>query len=160
MQDSLHEDPESAIQRDEQVVQLVVIVLAEKYYAFYGESIKEIVPLSEITYVPGMPTYILGVMNVRGEIESVLDVKKLLGLPDTPITRQSRITIGEVHKVRSGLLVDSVEDVLEMPEDQISKPASRADVTWADYRVGKAHYKGDPLVILDIAKIFENLLCD
>ena len=160
MKHPLHEDQELAIQREEQAVQLVVIVLAEKYYAFYGESIKEIVPLSDITYVPGMPAYILGVMNVRGEIESVLDLKKLLGLPNTPITRQSRLIIGEINGIRSGLLVDSVEDVLELPEVQIAKSESGADVKGADYLVGETRYKGDAVILFDLDKIFEALLRD
>ena len=156
----LRKERARVIQIEEKTVQLVVILLAENYYAFYGEHIKEIVPVSDITYVPGMPAYILGVMNVRGEIESVLDVKNLLGLPATPFARQSRILIGEVNEVRSGLLVDSVEDVLEIPEDQILKPGSVLDAKQADYIVGETRYKGHELILLALGNIFENLLRD
>jgi purine-binding chemotaxis protein CheW len=152
------EDQEKVIEIEEQRVQLVVILLKDKYYGFYGECIKEIVTVGEITYIPGMPEYILGVINVRGEIESVLDLRKALSLQVGPITQRSRIMIGQVQDVRSGLLVDSVEDVLEIPEEQIHKPESVIESELTDYIVGESTYKEDELLILDLGKIFEKLL--
>jgi purine-binding chemotaxis protein CheW len=105
-----------------------------------------------------MPEYILGVINVRGEIESVLDLRKALSLQVGPITQRSRIMIGQVQDVRSGLLVDSVEDVLEIPEEQIHKPESVIESELTDYIVGESTYKEDELLILDLGKIFEKLL--
>ena len=66
--------------------------------------------------------------------------------------------LGEVNTIRSGLLVDSVEDVLEMPEDQISKSVSVLDSERVDYILGEATYKNHELIILNLGKIFENLL--
>jgi purine-binding chemotaxis protein CheW len=74
-------DEERVIEIQEHTVQLVVFLLGERYYAFHGDHIKEIVPVTDITYVPGMPDYLLGVINVRGEIESVLDLRSVLSLP-------------------------------------------------------------------------------
>lgn len=152
------ENEERVIEIEEKTIQFVVILLDEKYYAFYGEFIKEIVTAGDISYVPGMPDYILGVISVRGEIESVLDLRRVLGLPVGSIMKQSRIMIGEVNEIRSGVLVDSVEDVLEMPEEQISRPVSALDSERVGYIVGETSYKGHELIILDLRKIFEKLL--
>jgi len=152
------EDQERVIAIEEQKVQCVVFLLGNKYYAFYGESIKEILTVSDITYVPGMPEYILGVINVRGEIESVLDLRNVLSLPTPPMTKRSRIMIGQAHDVRSGLFVDSVEDVLEIPEDHIHAPGSAINSDRTDYLVGESIYKEHALRILDLKKIFEKLL--
>ncbi len=152
------EDQERVIEIEEKTIQVVVILLDERYYAFYGEFIKEIVTVGEISYVPGMPEYILGVISVRGEIESVLDLRRALELPVHRMTKQSRIMIGEVNEIRSGILVDSVEDVLEIPEEQISKPVSAIESDHADYIVGETSDKGHELTILDLGKIFKKLL--
>jgi purine-binding chemotaxis protein CheW len=152
------EDQEQVIEVEEQKAQLVVFLLGDRYYAFYGESIKEIVTVSEVTYVPGMPEYLLGVVNVRGDIESVLDLRQVLSSPINPVTKRSRIMIGQVNEIRSGLLVDSVEDVLEIPEDHISKPGSGIGSERTEYVVGESMYKEHELIILDIGKIFEKLL--
>lgn len=152
------EDLERVIEIEEQTVQLVVLLLDEEYYAFYGMLIKEIVTVDEISYVPGMPDEILGIINVRGDIESVLDLRNVLGLSSQPLTKQSRITIGEVNGIRSGVLVDSVEDVLEIPEDQILKPSSEVNVRRTEYVMGEASYKNHKLILLNLEKIFDNLL--
>ncbi|GAK60051.1 CheW-like protein [Candidatus Vecturithrix granuli] len=148
---------EQIIEIEEKFIQLVIILLAEHYYAFYGSAIKEIVTVPEIAYVPGMPDYILGVIYIRGDIESVLDLRRILKLPQNVMTKRSRIIIGEAAELRSGLLVDSVEDVLEIPEDQISASSAILDEDRAGYIRGESSYKGKELIILDIEKIFEKL---
>ncbi len=152
------ESHEQVIQIEENTAQLVVFLLAERYYAFYGESIKEIVPVGDICYVPGMPDYIPGVIHVRGEIESVLDLRKLLHLPCAPPTKRRRILIGHYHQIRSGILVDSVEDVCDMPEETISEPVSSVGTAWEKYIIGEATYKEEELIILDVGNVFKNLL--
>ncbi len=152
------EDRERASEIEEKTVQLVVFAFDDRFYAFYGELIQEIVTVTEIAYVPGMPDYLPGIINVRGEIESVLDLRRVFGLPSVPLTTQSRIVIGEVDAVRSGILVDSVEDVLEVPEESIQLAPSVLEVEFAEYIIGEATYKGHNLTLLDLKKIFRNLL--
>jgi purine-binding chemotaxis protein CheW len=149
---------EQVIEIEEQKTQLVVIVLDDQYYAFYGAEIKEIVPVGTITYVPGMPDYLPGVMNVRGEIEAVLDLRRVLMLSPTPLTRRSRVMIGEAQAIRSGILVDAVEDVVEVPTEAIHQPISTLDTDWAAYLVKESLYNDQQLIILSVAKIFEHLL--
>lgn len=151
---------EHIIEIEEKLVQLVIFQLAERYYAFYGKTIKEIMTVGEISYVPGMPDYIVGIVNVRGDIESVLDLKGLLRLPQSPCSKRSRILLGEISGTRSGLLVDSVEDVLEIPEEQISATDSMLAEERARYILGESAYKGNALFLLNIEKIFEKLLED
>jgi purine-binding chemotaxis protein CheW len=154
------ERDEQVIEIEEETVQVVVILLDERVYAFYGKWIKEIVLVNEISYVPGMPEYLLGVISVRGEIESVLDLRSVLALPRAELKAQSRVIIGEAHGLRSGLLVDAVEDVLEMPEEQISHSSPLLDNGIAEYIIGESRYKEQDMILLDLGKIFETLLID
>ncbi len=152
------EEEEKVIEVEEPQVQCVVILLDEKYYAFYGECIKEVVVVHEIAFVPGMPDYIPGVIHIRGEIESVLDLRRILGLAPVSLTKRSRIMIGQVNNVHSGILVDSVEDVLELPESDVQKPVSALDSEITRYIIAESMYKNQELIILDVGKIFEILL--
>ena len=147
------EHDERIIEIEEKTVQVVVILLAGSMYAFYGKWIKEIVVVDEISYVPGMPDYLLGVINVRGEIESVLDLRSVLGLPQPTLKSQSRILIGEARGLRSGLLVDAVEDVLEMPEELISRSKPVLEDQVAEYIIGESCYKEQDMILLDLDKI-------
>ncbi len=154
------ESDERVIEVEEKTVQVVVILLDEHVYAFYGRWIKEIVLVDEISYVPGMSEYLLGVINVRGEIESVLDLRGVLALSRTALNAQSRVLIGEAHGIRSGLLVDAVEDVLEMPEERISRSSPVLDNGIAEYIIGESRYKEQDMILLDLDRIFDTLLND
>jgi purine-binding chemotaxis protein CheW len=148
----------SSTEIEERKVQIVIFRIDAPYYAFYGERVKEIVTVGEMTYIPGVPEYLRGVINLRGEIESVLDLCKAFSLPTQPVTKRSRILIGEVQNLRSGVLVDAVEDVLEIPEKQIQKPGTVAASALTPYVVGASTYQEHDLFILDLGSIFEQLL--
>ncbi len=152
------EEQKRVIQIEEHHVQIVVYLLDDNYYAFSGDAIQEIVPVQKITYVPGMPACLPGVIHVRGNIESVLDIRQVLGLPAAVVTARSRIALGQAGDLRSGVLVDSVEDVLEIPEDAIHEPASDIDAAEAAFVIGETIYNGHPLIVLDLGKIFDTLL--
>lgn len=140
------------------MIQLVVLLLDSVYYAFYGEWIRAILLVSPITFVPGMPDYVLGVTNIRGEIESVVELRSILGLPSRPIAKRDRILLGEINGIRSGIVVDSVEDVLEAPKDKIVTPISDFPLEQREYMIGETSYNHKVLPILDLGKIFDTFL--
>lgn len=70
---------EKIVDVDEEKVKLVIFSLLSDYYAFHGSDVKEILPLGKITYVPGSPDFILGIINVRGDIESILNIHNFWG---------------------------------------------------------------------------------
>src|SRR5208282_6910415 len=99
---------EKIVDVEEEKVKLVIFSLADDYYAFNGSEVKEILlPPGDISYVPGAPDYVLGVINVRGNIESVVAINAFLSLPESKKTSRSRIAIAVKGGVRSGILVDS-----------------------------------------------------
>jgi purine-binding chemotaxis protein CheW len=149
---------EQVIEIEEKTIQLVIFLLDGKLYAFYGRCVKEIVPASAITYVPGMPDYLLGVMNVRGEIESVLDMRTVLGLPFQPLSKHSRICLAEAAQIRSGVLVDSVENVIELAEESLAFAESVGYSGMTEYVIGGTCYHDQDVMLLDLDKMFAHLL--
>ena len=143
---------------DEERVKLVVFTLLDRHYAFPGAEIKEILPLAKIAYVPGTPDYILGIINVRGDIESVLSGHGALGLPYSEPASGSRILIAESNGVRSGILVDSIEDVSDFPASSIRPPISILDSSIRDYVTGETSYNGKSTTVLSVERILKGVL--
>ena len=145
---------EKIVDVEEEQVKIVVFSLLNDNYAFYGNDIKEILPLTKIFYVPGSPDYILGIINVRGDIESVININKFLGLPDFKNSQKNRIAMAEKDGIRSGILVESIEDVLDVPVSSIKPPLSMLDKTIKEFIGGEMIYKSKNVTLLDVGRIF------
>ncbi len=142
---------------EEEDAKLVLFLLCGDYYAFYGKNIKEILPQKKIFYVPGAPDFITGVVNVRGDIESVININKFLGLPDPTVTQKSRILIAVNGDMRSGILVDSVEDVIDVPLSSIKQPLSTLEDSKKDFVAGELFYKNRNVTVLNLERVFERV---
>ncbi len=138
-------------------IKLVIFTLLNDYYAFQGESIKEILPTSKINMVPGVPNFILGVINVRGDIESVININDFLGLPDQSTGKDKNIIIAEGAGIRSGILVSSVEDVMDFPEASIQPPLSSLNEKIKQFVIGETDYKKKSVTVLNVQEILKNI---
>jgi purine-binding chemotaxis protein CheW len=130
----------------------------EGFYGLPAPAVEAIVEVGQITYVPGVPAWIPGVVNVRGEIESALDLKAVLGLGRTEIGPESRLLIAQEGELRSGLLVDRVVDIVGLPAKTIAPPPVPLEGGKGHYISGEAEYAGRPLLLLDLAEIFRRAL--
>ncbi len=144
------------VEVDEERIKLVIFSLCDSTFAFHGKNIKEILRLDKITYVPGTPDTILGIINVRGDIHSVLNIHKLLNLPEPSTTSASRVIIAESERVRSGIRVDSVIDVIDFPVRSIQPPISTLDRTMKEFVSGETTYGN--VTILSVERLLEKLI--
>lgn len=147
-------EKERIVEVEEKKVKVVIFSLHRDFYAFYGEYIKEILPLMTIYYVPGSPDFIPGVINVRGEIESVIKINRFLGLPDSANSPSSRIVLAVTDGIRSGILVDSVEEVFDIPASSIKPPLDTLSKSIKECVAGEFTQKDKLVTILDIGQIF------
>jgi len=124
----------------------------------YGVPIKalhEIVRVPEITVVPDAPEYVEGVINLRGKIVSVLDLRKRLGEKQVAPTKHNRILVVE-HKGRlCGLIVDSASDVLKIPESDIHPSPTDFVEGGLNCVTGLGKYQGRLIVLLDVEKVLD-----
>jgi purine-binding chemotaxis protein CheW len=141
--------------------------LAGKYLTFtlqresYGIrvlQVREIIRLTDITAVPQMPAYIRGVINLRGKIIPVLDLRMRFGFPDTGHTDQTCIVVVQVKlpggkTVSMGMVVDGVEEVLNIAEADIEETPDFGAQLDTDYILGMAKIKGSVKALLDIDKV-------
>jgi purine-binding chemotaxis protein CheW len=118
-------------------------------------SLHEIVRVPEITAVPDAPDYMEGVINLRGKIVSVMDLRKRFGVKETGTNRRNRILVVEFNGRLSGLIVDSASEVLKIASTDIEPPPAVLQEGGANCVTGLGKYKGRLIMLLDMNKLLD-----
>ncbi|UHD14812.1 chemotaxis protein CheW [Thiocapsa bogorovii] len=139
-------------------VKLVIFVVGEALLAFPARVLVEILPLTTIHFVPGCPPALEGVINVRGDIASVVRLGDLLGLTHAPSARRSAILLARGTQVRSGLRVDRVVDVLDVTEASIQAPPDSLPEPLRGLATGVFEHQGHVVMLLDLDRVFQTLV--
>jgi purine-binding chemotaxis protein CheW len=131
---------------------LATFFLGREEYGVDVRLVQEIIRVSEITQVPRAPEFIKGVINLRGRIIPVVDLKRKLGLGDVEVARQSRIVVVKIKERLIGLLVDGASQVLKVPISTIE--AAPDEVTEIDTTAirGVAKLTGRLIILMDLNK--------
>jgi purine-binding chemotaxis protein CheW len=131
---------------------LVTFLLEREEYAVNIESVQEIIRVGQITGVPNSPTFVKGVINLRGRVIPVLNLRKRLDLPEGEFTKDSRIMIVESGVKVLGLLVDGVSQVMRLPVTSVDTPPSDVDQGRAFVRgIGKIDSR--LIMIMDLERV-------
>ncbi|MDU4959885.1 MAG: chemotaxis protein CheW [Sporomusaceae bacterium] len=133
--------------------QLVVFKLGNEDYGISILQVQEIKRMTDITRVPHTPGYIQGVINLRGSVLPVLDLKKRLGLPDSEYTDNTRIIIVNVRDMAIGLIVDGVSEVTALAAEQIDSSQSVAGVDGSHFISGVGKKDNRLLILLNLDTI-------
>ena len=152
MQDNMHEmDREYNLNE----IQLVVFKLASEFYAVDILKVKEIKLMTNITRVPHSPDYYKGVINLRGSVFPVIDLKKRLNLPDNEYTDETRIIMVRIEDTFVGIIVDSVVEVTTVDEKVIEPIQTGNSEVNNKYLSGVAKHNEELLILLNIEAIAE-----
>lgn len=132
--------------------------LGNEYYGVAVLKVREIIRMTAITSVPQMPSYVRGVINLRGKIIPVIDLRLRLGLADTAATDQTCIIVvqgqfAEGKTAQVGLVVDGVEEVINVVTSDIEGPPSFGAQMSAEYIIGMAKIKGTVKTLLNIDRV-------
>ena len=111
----------------------------------------------ELTRVPRSPDFVEGVINLRGRVIPVLDLRKRFGLPDAEDTSATRIIVVEVEGVTVGLKVDGVSEVLRINADTVEPPPALVTNIESDYIKGVGKLDNRLLILLDVSKILSKI---
>src|SRR5215469_9555473 len=118
-------------------------------------SLHEIVRVPEITAVPDAPEYMEGVINLRGKIVSVIDLRKRLGEKKVNSTRRNRILVIEHNGRLAGLIVDSASEVLKIPASDVEQSPTSLQEGGTNCVTGLGKYKGRLIVLLDMNRLLD-----
>ena len=139
---------------DEPTTKLVIFELHGDWFAFHSEKIREILSHVDVFFVPGCPTSLEGVINVRGDIESVIALNELLQLPETADNSSSSYLLGHGAGMSSGIRVDKVVDVVDVPLGDIHEPPGTLPEHLRASVSGILQFNEKPVTVLDLDRIF------
>lgn len=134
-------------------IQLVVFKLGREDYGISILQVQEIKRIMDITRVPNSPDYIKGVINLRGSVLPVIDLKNRLALPPTEDTEDTRIIIVKVEDIVVGLIVDGVSEVTSLSSDNVEPPQTVVSGVSAQYLSGVGKQEDNLLILLNLAAI-------
>ncbi len=149
---AMAKEPEHKLQETE-LIELVVFTLAAEDYGIESVYIREIYPLKDFTPLPGVPSYILGIINVRGQILPVVDLKKFLNLPGKGLGELNKVIILHNEQMEFGILADVVQGTQSVPIDSIQVLISGISGLERKYLKGVT---SGHLIILDAKEILED----
>jgi purine-binding chemotaxis protein CheW len=137
----------------EKELQVVGFRIGEETFGVRIGSVREIVRVPEITTVPNAQETIEGVINLRGKIIPVVDLRKRFGQVETTIDKKNRILVVELENKLVGLIVNSASEVLKIPPSEIESPGSVFADGESSYVTGVGKLKGRLIILLDISKL-------
>ena len=135
------------------VVQWVTFHLADETYGINVMQVQEVLRVSEIAPVPGAPHYVLGIINLRGNVVTVIDTRIRLGLTTSEVTDSTRIVIIEGAKHVVGILVDCVSEVVDLAMSEVETAPNVGNDESAKYIQGVASRDDELLILVDLNKL-------
>ena len=135
--------------------QVVAFKLRDEEYGVSILNVQEIKDLTDITRVPYAPDYIKGVINLRGSVLPVIDLKRRIGLADMPYTSSTRIVIMKIEEISIGMIVDAVTEVLTIGEDHIEPAKTISNSEINKYISGIGNINDRLVIMLNLDEIVD-----
>lgn len=138
---------------DDPVLQWVTFRLDGETYGINVMQVQEVLRYTEIAPVPGAPEYVLGIINLRGNVVTVVDTRNRFGLAPGEISEQTRIVIIEADKHVIGILVDAVAEVVYLRQSEIETAPNVGNEESAKFIQGVCHKNDELLILVDLDKL-------
>jgi purine-binding chemotaxis protein CheW len=138
----------------------LTFTLDQETYAVPVRYVTEIVRLQKTYVVPDVPAYVRGVINLRGKVIPVMDIRRRFGMPDRGYTDRTVVVVIEYNESPTGLVVDAVSEVIEIPAEQIEPPRVSAGESRASMVSGVALRAEAVLFVLDVAQLLTGSIVD
>lgn len=136
--------------------QYVVFRLGDENYGIDVNHVREIITMQKITEVPGTREFIEGVINLRGYVIPVFNLRKKFSLPEREVTRATRIVVVEVEGEAVGIIVDEVYEVLRLAREEIERPSpSIVAGIDSEYIKGIAKLERGLVILLDLERVLQ-----
>ncbi|AOW82051.1 MULTISPECIES: chemotaxis protein CheW [Vibrio] len=137
---------------NDEVLQWVTFQLEEETYGINVMQVREVLRYTEIAPVPGAPDYVLGIINLRGNVVTVIDTRSRFGLMQGEITDNTRIIVIESERQVIGILVDSVAEVVYLRSSEIDSTPSVGTDESSKFIQGVSNRDGKLLILVDLNK--------
>lgn len=145
-------DP-SQKKQDDELLQLVTFSIGEEEFGVNILKVQEIIRTMEITKVPRSPEFVEGVINLRGKVIPIIDLRRRFGLISKPEDKDTRIIVIEINSIIVGFVVDAVSEVLRIPASTVEPPPPVVAGVESDYISSVGKLKDRLLIMLDLDRL-------
>ena len=135
------------------VDQLITFIVEKENYGVNIQEVKEVIKIREITKLPKAPSFVKGVINLRGDVIPIIDFRDKFGLEQMEYTDMTRVIVVEVDNKSIGVVVDSVSHVIRISHDEITPPPPMIGGIAEEYLIGIGKIGEDLIILIDIEKI-------
>ncbi|QLE86129.1 MULTISPECIES: chemotaxis protein CheW [Shewanella] len=142
--------------KDDEVLQWVTFRLDNETYGINVMQVQEVLRYTEIAPVPGAPHYVLGIINLRGNVVTVIDTRSRFGLMSSEVDDSTRIVIIEAEKQVIGILVDSVAEVVYLRGSEIDNAPNVGTEESAKFIQGVSNRDDELLILVDLDKLLSD----
>lgn len=141
---------------DDEELRWVTFRLENEKYGINVMQVQEVLRVSEIAPVPGAPSYVMGIINLRGNVVTVIDTRSRFGLASTEMDDSTRIVIIEADEQVVGILVDSVAEVVDLKASEIETAPNVGTEESAKFIQGVASHDSELLILVDLNKLLSD----
>ena len=146
----------AVVDGNDEVLQWVTYKLGEETFGINVMQVQEVLRHTEIAPVPGAPYYVLGIINLRGNVVTVIDTRARFGLPPTDISDNTRIVIIESDEQVVGIMVDSVAEVVYLRSSEIDSAPNVGTEESAKFIQGVSNRDGQLLILVDLNRLLSD----
>lgn len=139
-----------------ELLQLVSFILGQEEFGVDILRVHEINKMVKITHIPNSPSCVMGIINLRGKVIPIVDLRKRFGFPSVTYDKNTRIIVVEISEMVIGFIVDAVKEVLRVHKDITEAPPSLVSGVDKQYILGIGKLKDRLLILLDLEKIFSS----
>ncbi|MEY8214949.1 MAG: chemotaxis protein CheW [Colwellia sp.] len=140
----------------DEILQWVTFKLESESYGINVMQVQEILRYNEVAPVPGAPSYVLGIINLRGNVVTVIDTRSRFNLSPCEITDDTRIIVIESEQQIVGILVDSASEVVYLKASEIEAAPNVGNEESAQFIQGVTNREGELLILVDLDKLLSD----
>jgi len=146
---------------DGELIQLVSFMLADEEYGVEVLKVREIIRMPTITKMPNTPSYVEGIINLRGKVIPIISMRRRFGLMESQYDSRTRIMVMDVAGGLNGFIVDGVSEVIRIQSGDIQPPPSMVSGTVGqDFITGVFNHQERLLIIMDVDRMFSDAELD
>ena len=149
----MSEQPITAVEALQKAGKYLTFGLAEEEYGLEILKVREIIGLMDITAVPRTPDYVKGVINLRGKVIPVIDLRLKFSMSEAERTEETCIIVADVGGLEMGIIVDRVSEVLDIAGDEIDETPSFGTNVDTEFILGMGKAEGKVTILLDISRV-------
>jgi len=147
---------EQVQKKDDELLQLVTFSIGEEEFGVDILKVQEIIRTMEITRVPRAQDFVEGVINLRGKVVPIIDLRRRFGFSSKTHDKHTRIIVIEINNMIVGFVVDSVSEVLRIPAATVEPPPPVVAGVEAEYICGVGKLQDRLLILLDLDKLLSS----